>query len=147
MLGEIEPELLSAVVRALPDGLAQVSTKRSETPGLLSLLQRFTSKDSRRAMGAAAELLESLGRGLRSDNPQKTQLACIAHGTAEPQPNRTRTRPRPRSLEAQVESGRPVPEGALLATPGSRASGTLQRKSDEDESITIEEVGSLRVAA
>jgi uncharacterized protein YjgD (DUF1641 family) len=75
VLGEIEPELLSAVVRALPDGLAQVSAKRSETPGLFALLQRFSSKDSRRAMSAAAELLESLGRGLRSDNPQKTQLA------------------------------------------------------------------------
>jgi uncharacterized protein YjgD (DUF1641 family) len=71
VLGEIEPELLSAVARTLPDGLAQVSAKRSETPGLFSLLQRFGSKDSRRAMGAAAELLESVGRGLRSASAQK----------------------------------------------------------------------------
>jgi uncharacterized protein YjgD (DUF1641 family) len=66
VLGEIEPELLSAVVRTLPQGLAQVSAKRSETPGLFALLQRFSSKDSRRAMSAAAELLESVGRGLGS---------------------------------------------------------------------------------
>jgi uncharacterized protein YjgD (DUF1641 family) len=72
VLGEIEPELLSAVVRTIPDGLAQVSAKRSEVPGLFSLLQRFSSQDSRRAMSAAAELLESVGKGLRSDSLQKS---------------------------------------------------------------------------
>ncbi len=72
VLVEIEPELLSVVLRTLPQGLAQVSAERSETPGLFSLLRRFNSKDSRRAMGAAAELLESLGRGLRSTGLQKS---------------------------------------------------------------------------
>lgn len=64
VLGKIEPELLDVIVRSIPEGLAQVSAKRSETPGLFSLLQKFCSKDSRRAMGATAELLESVGKGL-----------------------------------------------------------------------------------
>jgi predicted molibdopterin-dependent oxidoreductase YjgC len=34
----------------------------SATPGFFSLLQKFSSKDSRRAMGAAAELLENVGK-------------------------------------------------------------------------------------
>jgi uncharacterized protein YjgD (DUF1641 family) len=65
VLGNIEPELLGGIVRAIPEGLAQVSAKRSEAPGPFSLLQKFYSKDSRRAMGAAAELLESVGKGLK----------------------------------------------------------------------------------
>jgi uncharacterized protein YjgD (DUF1641 family) len=64
VLGNIEPELLDVIVRSVPEGLAQVSAKRSEAPGLFSLLQKFSSKDSRRAMGATAELLESVGKGL-----------------------------------------------------------------------------------
>jgi uncharacterized protein YjgD (DUF1641 family) len=66
VLGNIEPELLDVIVRSVPEGLAQVSAKPSQTPGLFSLLQKFCSKDSRRAMGAAVELLESVGKGLKS---------------------------------------------------------------------------------
>jgi uncharacterized protein YjgD (DUF1641 family) len=65
VLGKIEPELLGLIVRSIPEGLAQVSAKRSEAPGLFSLLQKLCSKDGRRAMGAAAELLESFGKGLK----------------------------------------------------------------------------------
>jgi uncharacterized protein YjgD (DUF1641 family) len=85
VLGEIEPELLSAVVRTLPQGLAQVSAKRSETPGLFALLQRFSSKDSRRAMSAAAELLESVGRGLgaTSSRIQESGVRIQESGVAE----------------------------------------------------------------
>jgi uncharacterized protein YjgD (DUF1641 family) len=66
LLGSIEPELLGIIVRSIPEGLAQASAKRSETPGLFSLLQKFCSRDSRRAMGATAELLESVGKGLKA---------------------------------------------------------------------------------
>ena len=66
LLGNIEPELLGVIVRSIPEGLPQASAKRSETPGLFSLLQKFCSKDSRRAMGATAELLESVGKGLKA---------------------------------------------------------------------------------
>ena len=66
LLGNIEPELLGVIVRSIPEGLAQASAKRSETPGLFSLLLKFFSRDSRRAMGATAELLESVGKGLKA---------------------------------------------------------------------------------
>ena len=66
LLGNIEPELLGAIARSIPEGLAQASAKRSETPGLFSLLLKFFSRDSRRAMGATAELLESVGKGLKA---------------------------------------------------------------------------------
>ena len=66
LLSNIEPELLGVTVRSIPEGLAQASAKRSETPGLFSLLQKFCSRDSRRAMGATAELLESVGKGLKA---------------------------------------------------------------------------------
>src|SRR5258707_15830421 len=80
-LGEIEPELLDVVVRAIPEGLAQISAKRSKTPGLFSLLQKFRSKDSRRAMGAAAELLESVGRNLKPSALTETGLRTMRmHG-------------------------------------------------------------------
>jgi hypothetical protein len=39
---------------------------KSETPGLLALFERFTSKESRRGMAAAAEILENFGKGLAS---------------------------------------------------------------------------------
>jgi uncharacterized protein YjgD (DUF1641 family) len=63
LLGEIDPELLSAMVQAIPKGLAQASATQ-EPPGLFSLLRRFSSADSRRAMGVGSALLESVGQGL-----------------------------------------------------------------------------------
>jgi hypothetical protein len=46
MLGSIEPGLLDDFIRTLPEGLGQAAAKKSQTPGLFSLLQRFTCKDS-----------------------------------------------------------------------------------------------------
>jgi uncharacterized protein YjgD (DUF1641 family) len=74
LLGNIEPELLGVIVRSIPEGLAQVSAKRSAAPGLFSLLQKFCSKDSRRAMGVAVELLESVGKGLQPGALTETGL-------------------------------------------------------------------------
>jgi uncharacterized protein YjgD (DUF1641 family) len=72
VLGNVEPELLNVIVRSIPEALAQVSAKRSEAPGVFSLLQKFSSKNSRRAMGAAAELLESVGNGLNQSPTHQT---------------------------------------------------------------------------
>lgn len=68
VLGSIEPELLGVVARAVPEGLANLSAKGAQSPGLFSLLPKFCSKDSRRAMGVAAELIESVGKGLNHSN-------------------------------------------------------------------------------
>jgi uncharacterized protein YjgD (DUF1641 family) len=64
LLGSIDPELLGALVGAIPDGLAQATATKTKAPSLLSLLQKFNSQDSRRGMALAAGLLESLGRRL-----------------------------------------------------------------------------------
>lgn len=68
VLGNIEPELLTGIIRAVPEGLVNISAKGGQAPGLFSLLPKFCSQDSRRAMGAAAELMESVGRGLNHSN-------------------------------------------------------------------------------
>jgi uncharacterized protein YjgD (DUF1641 family) len=66
LLGAIDPELLTALLRAIPHGLDRVAAKRQETPKLFTLIQKFNSEDSRRTIAMAAELLESVGKSLKS---------------------------------------------------------------------------------
>jgi uncharacterized protein YjgD (DUF1641 family) len=63
-LGSIEPELLKRVVDFVPHGVAKASAKQTEPLGLLSLVRKFNSKDSRRGLAVAAEILETFGRHL-----------------------------------------------------------------------------------
>jgi uncharacterized protein YjgD (DUF1641 family) len=70
MLGSIDPELLGRLVDSVPAGLAQTSAKRTESPGLFSLVQKLNSKDSRRGLAAAAEILEAFGKHLGSASPK-----------------------------------------------------------------------------
>ena len=63
------PALLGRLIDSVPKGLAQ-ATKRTEVPGLFFLVQKFSSKDSRRGLAAAAEILETFGRSLGSDLPK-----------------------------------------------------------------------------
>ena len=65
MLDSIEPELLGHLVDSVPEGLAQAA-KRTEPPGLFSLVQKLSSKESRRGLAAAAEILEAFGKRLGS---------------------------------------------------------------------------------
>jgi uncharacterized protein YjgD (DUF1641 family) len=64
LLGSIDPDLLTRLAGAIPDGLAQLPAPEAKVPGLLSLLQKFNSPDSRRAMAFMASLLESIGKKL-----------------------------------------------------------------------------------
>jgi hypothetical protein len=50
--------------RTVGHGGAGISETIRDTRALLTT-QKFCSKDSRRAMGAAVELLESVGKGLK----------------------------------------------------------------------------------
>ena len=65
-LDSIEPELLGHMIDSVPEGLARASAKRTAPPGLFSLVQKFSSKESRRALAVAAEILETFGRRLGS---------------------------------------------------------------------------------
>jgi uncharacterized protein YjgD (DUF1641 family) len=62
--GTLEPELLEAMAQAVPEGLAQAKT--AEPLGLLKLLQKLSSQDTRRAMTAMTCVLESLGKSLNT---------------------------------------------------------------------------------
>src|ERR1700747_1274528 len=64
MLGSIEPELLGHAINSISEGLALGAAK--SPPGLFSLVQKLGSKESRRGLSAAAEILETFGRRLGS---------------------------------------------------------------------------------
>jgi uncharacterized protein YjgD (DUF1641 family) len=64
MLGSIEPELLGHAINSISEGLALGAAK--SPPGLFSLVQKLGSKESRRGLAAAAEILETFGRRLGS---------------------------------------------------------------------------------
>ena len=64
LLGGIDPDVLGRVVSAVPEALKQVPSAQVKPRGMLSLLQKFNSPDSRRGMAFAANLLESLGKKL-----------------------------------------------------------------------------------
>jgi uncharacterized protein YjgD (DUF1641 family) len=68
-LDSIEPELLGHLIDSVPEGLAKASAKQPESPGLFSLVQKFSSKESRRALAVAGEILESFGSRLGSAPP------------------------------------------------------------------------------
>lgn len=65
-LDSIEPELLGQLIDSVPEGLAKASAKPAEPPGLFSLIQKFSSRESRRGLAVAAEILETFGRRLGS---------------------------------------------------------------------------------
>ena len=71
-LDSIDPELLGRLIDSVPKGLAQ-ATKRTEVPGLFFLVQKFSSKDSRRGLAAAAEILETFGQSLGSGLPKSKE--------------------------------------------------------------------------
>ena len=68
--GTLEPELLEALAQAVPEGLAQA--KMPEPLGLLKLLQKLSSQDTRRAMTAMTCVFESLGKSLGTSERDKS---------------------------------------------------------------------------
>jgi uncharacterized protein YjgD (DUF1641 family) len=64
VLSDIDPDVLGSLAGAVPEALQQVSSEKTSAPGMLSLLQKFNSRDSRRGMAFAASLLEGLGKRL-----------------------------------------------------------------------------------
>jgi len=58
----IPPEVLNSLVRAASEGADREKAQRA--PGLLQLLRRAGSEDSRHAMAVTLDLLESVGKAL-----------------------------------------------------------------------------------
>jgi uncharacterized protein YjgD (DUF1641 family) len=68
VFANIEPGLLDRIAGSVPEGLAQISSKKTDAPGLFSLLQRSNNPDCRRGIAFTAGLLESLGKRLTAEH-------------------------------------------------------------------------------
>jgi uncharacterized protein YjgD (DUF1641 family) len=63
-LGEIEPELLGDLTRAIPKALVQANTEHARPSGIFKLLATFFSRDFRRGLAAGSDLLVMFGKNL-----------------------------------------------------------------------------------
>ena len=70
-LGEIEPDLLSDLTRAIPRALVQANAEQRKPPGLFKLMSTFWNKDFRRGLAALNDLLVVFGRNLIEKVPDK----------------------------------------------------------------------------
>src|SRR5579864_4662660 len=60
--GSIPPDVLSSLVRTVTEGAAR--EKANKAPGVLHLLRKLNSEDSRHAIAVTLDLLESVGKAL-----------------------------------------------------------------------------------
>jgi uncharacterized protein YjgD (DUF1641 family) len=60
--GSIPPDVLKSLVQTATDGAKW--QRAHHAPGILQLMRRLFSKDSRHAIGVTLDLLESVGKGL-----------------------------------------------------------------------------------
>ncbi len=72
ILGSIEPEWFQGIFQAIPEGLARASADQQKPVGLLTLLRRLMSRDSRRGLAAAIAFLQAFGRHLQPEEPGRT---------------------------------------------------------------------------
>jgi uncharacterized protein YjgD (DUF1641 family) len=63
-LGEVEPDLLSDLTRALAPALRQANREQAKPPGLFKLLSTFLNPNFRRGLAACNDLLEIFGKNL-----------------------------------------------------------------------------------
>jgi uncharacterized protein YjgD (DUF1641 family) len=66
ILGSIEPEWFKGIFEAIPEGIAQATAERDKPVSVFTLFRRFLHKDSLRALAAAVDFLQALGRHLHS---------------------------------------------------------------------------------
>ena len=63
-LGEVDPELLSDLTRAIAPALRQANYEQAKPPGLFKLLSTFFNPNFRRGLAACNDLLETFGKNL-----------------------------------------------------------------------------------
>ncbi len=63
-LGAIEPAFLADVTRAVPEALAEAYAVETPPPGMVKLVRTFFSRDFRRGLAVANDLIVALGRNL-----------------------------------------------------------------------------------
>jgi len=64
IVGSIEPERFQSILEAIPEGIAQASSKPEKPVTLFGLWRRLTDQDSLRALSAAVDFLHNLGHHL-----------------------------------------------------------------------------------
>jgi uncharacterized protein YjgD (DUF1641 family) len=74
LLGRIDPQILSAVVHVIPDGLSRATAQPDQSIGHLDLFRRAGSTHSRRGFGAALHFLESFGQRLDALADEQREL-------------------------------------------------------------------------
>jgi len=62
VFGSIPPDVLNRVVQTVAEGAEREKAHRA--PGVLQLLRRLRSEDSRHAIAVTLDLLESVGKGM-----------------------------------------------------------------------------------
>jgi uncharacterized protein YjgD (DUF1641 family) len=65
LFANIDPDILQAIVSQASEAMEQSLRESDGPPSLLHVFKRLRSDDSRRALNAAAHILESIGRNLR----------------------------------------------------------------------------------
>jgi uncharacterized protein YjgD (DUF1641 family) len=70
ILGSIEPEQLTAISQAIPEGIAQATARREQPVSFFGLLRRLSNRDSLRGLAAAIDFLQAFGRHLQSPESQ-----------------------------------------------------------------------------
>ena len=63
-LGQVDPELLSDLTRAVAPALRQANRERAKPPGLFKLLSTFWNPNFRRGLAACNDLVETFGKNL-----------------------------------------------------------------------------------
>jgi len=63
MADGLDPEVLAGLAKVIPDSLAKAKTEKPL--GIVHILRKFRSPDSRRVLTVMATVLEALGRGLK----------------------------------------------------------------------------------
>lgn len=81
LISGIEPEALDAALHAVPAALERAAAPHVERDGLWRLLRRASSEDSLRGLTFAVDLLESIGRHLRTRDRDAVRAGTSAdHG-------------------------------------------------------------------
>ena len=70
ILGSMEPEMVEAFARSLPEAVAVAKEQPAKPPGFFGLLRKMTNKDSRRGLFLVSSMLESLGKNLPPAHPK-----------------------------------------------------------------------------
>jgi uncharacterized protein YjgD (DUF1641 family) len=72
MLGNLQPEVVAAFARSMPEAIAISQARHSDPPGLWFLVNNLGKTDFRRGLLLVTSVLEALGRNLPPPQPDSS---------------------------------------------------------------------------